>query len=248
MRKPFLAGNWKMNNTINESVELVKGLVGNVGNITDRDILVAPPFTALTKVKEIIKDSNIKLGAQNCSFAEKGAYTGEVSPTMLLDAGCEYVILGHSERRQYFGEDNEIIKKKMLNALSVGLKIIYCVGETLAEREANKTFDVIESQIKEGLNGVPSENITIAYEPVWAIGTGKTATPDQAEEVHAFIRGILEKIYDKNVADDMQILYGGSVSPDTIKNLMACPNVDGGLVGGASLKVDSFSKIVEDAK
>lgn len=245
MRKPFLAGNWKMNKLISESAELAKGLVDNVAGISDKDILVCPPFTSLSKVREIVAGTNVKLGAQNCSYAESGAYTGEVSPDMLKDAGCEYVILGHSERRAYFAETDEILNKKTKLALSKGLKVIFCVGETLAEREAEKTFDVINKQMVDGLKDILLENVIIAYEPVWAIGTGRTASPEQAEEVHAFIRNLIAKLYDKNVAESVRVLYGGSVNPATIKGLMACPNVDGGLVGGASLKVSDFADIVK---
>ena len=172
-RKPFLAGNWKMNKTIGEAAELAKGLADNVKGIDNKDILICPPFTAIAKVREIVAGTNVKLGAQNCSYAESGAYTGEVSPDMLKDAGCEYVILGHSERRAYFGETDEVLNKKTKLALSKGLKVVFCVGETLSEREADKTFVVINKQMVDGLKDISLENVVIAYEPVWAIGTGK---------------------------------------------------------------------------
>ncbi len=245
MRKPFLAGNWKMNKRISEAADLTKGLTENLKEINGKDVLLCPPFTALAKVKEIVSGTNIMLGAQNCSYAESGAYTGEISVDMLLDAGCDYVILGHSERRAYFGETDDIINKKTKLALSKGLKVILCVGETLSEREGNKTFDVINKQLVDGLNGVDLQNLVIAYEPVWAIGTGKTASPAEAEEVHAFIRKKIASLYSQKSADDIRILYGGSVSPATIQGLMACENVDGGLVGGASLKVADFTDIVK---
>ena len=240
LRKPFLAGNWKMNNFIAESEALASGLVKNLGKVTDKDILVCPPFLSIAKVAEIVKGTNVKLGAQNCAAEDKGAYTGEVSPSMLVDAGCEYVILGHSERREYYGETDAIVNKKTKLALEKGLKVILCVGETLAERESNKTFEVVKTQTLAGLKDVDMKNITIAYEPVWAIGTGKVATPEQAEEVHAFIRGLIK-------SETTQILYGGSMNPANVEGLMSCPNIDGGLIGGASLKVDSFTELVEKA-
>jgi triosephosphate isomerase (TIM) len=245
MRKPFLAGNWKMNKLIGEAVELANGLVENLSGIKDKDILICPPFMSISAVREVVKNTNIKLGAQNCSFAESGAYTGEVSPKMLIDAGCSYVIIAHSERRQYFGEKNDIINKKIKNALQAGLKVIFCVGETLSERENNQTFKIIETQLVEGLKDIPMDNITIAYEPVWAIGTGKTATPEQAEEVHLFIRKKIAELYDAKTSEVVRILYGGSVTPESVAGLMKCPNVDGGLVGGASLKIESFSQLVK---
>lgn len=267
IRKPFLAGNWKMNKTVKEAEEFTFDLKAKLKEMDkDVDVLICPPFTALTRVKDVIdgkrllgnhqalqngvnfacaRNINIKLGAQNCSYAESGAYTGEVSADMLKDAGCEYVILGHSERRAYFGDTDEIINEKTKMALSKGLKVIFCVGETLTEREADKTFEVINKQTVGGLKDVSLDNVVIAYEPVWAIGTGRTASPEQAEEVHAFIRNLIAKLYDKNAAENVRILYGGSVNPATIQGLMACPNVDGGLVGGASLKVADFSEIVK---
>ncbi|MCP4482869.1 MAG: triose-phosphate isomerase [bacterium] len=246
-RKSLLAGNWKMNNLIADSETLVKGLVANLGNITDKDILICPPFMSIAKTSEIIKGSHIKLGAQNCATEDNGAYTGEVSPSMLIDAGCEYVIIGHSERREYYKETDAIINKKTNLALSAGLKVILCVGETLEDRELDNTFNIIERQITEGLKNIDVTNVIIAYEPVWAIGTGKVATPEEAEAVHAFIRQTLANLYKNDSSQSTQILYGGSMNPGNVEGLMSCPNIDGGLIGGASLKVDSFTDLVTKA-
>lgn len=247
MRRPFIAGNWKMNKTTQEAIAFATAFVPTVADVRDKDILICPPFTALSAVNAIVKGTKVALGAQNCAFAASGAYTGEVAPKMLTDVGCAYVIIGHSERRKYYGETDVIINQKITNAFSAGLKVIVCVGETLEEREAGKTFSVIETQTRGGLKNIDMTNIVIAYEPVWAIGTGKTATPEQAQEVHAFIRTLLSTMYNAQIADTTRILYGGSVTPETIKDLMACPDVDGGLVGGASLKVDAFLSIVQNA-
>lgn len=247
-RRPLLAGNWKMFKMIPEALELVNGLKRNCAGISDRDILVCPPFTAIVPVAAALKGSNISVGGQNLYWESKGAFTGEIAPGMLLDAGCAYVIVGHSERRQYFGETDESVKKKTGAAFAAGLAPIACVGETLAEREQNSTFNVVERQIRNGVAGLSPEQATklvIAYEPVWAIGTGKTATSAQAEEVHAFIRKIYAGMYGKEAAASMRILYGGSVKPDNIAELMKQPNIDGGLVGGASLDVESFTRIIQ---
>ena len=247
-RMPLLAGNWKMFKTIPEALELVNGLKKNCAQVSDREILVCPPFTALYAVSQVIKGSNIKLGAQNLFWETKGAFTGEIAPGMLVDAGCKYVIIGHSERRQYFGETDETVNKKMKAAFAAGLVPIVCIGETLAEREKNITFSVVERQVKNGLAGLAAEQsktIVIAYEPVWAIGTGKTATPQQAEEVHAHVRKLYGGMYGDAVSDAVRILYGGSMKPDNISELMKQPNIDGGLVGGASLEADSFTKIIK---
>lgn len=242
MRRPVIAANWKMNKTIPEAIEFVNIFASAVSDIKDVDIIIAPPFTALYPVSELIRGSNIKLSAQNVFYEEKGAYTGEVSPSMLKDAGCDYVIIGHSERRHYFGENDDILNKKIRAALKNGLNVIFCIGETLKEREEGITFNVLERQTKEGLRDADLSRIVIAYEPVWAIGTGKTATPEQAQEVHYYIRN---KLREQNLdADSIRILYGGSVTPDNIDDLMACPDVDGALVGGASLKPESFERIV----
>ncbi|MFH2033977.1 MAG: triose-phosphate isomerase, partial [Candidatus Margulisiibacteriota bacterium] len=234
MRKIVIAGNWKMNKTLVEASDLVKKLKELVKDIKDRTIIVCPPYPALDAVSREISNSNIELGAQNLFWEDKGAYTGEVSAPMLKAANCVYVIIGHSERRQYFGETDQTVNKKIFAALKHNLFPIVCVGETLEEREANKTFDVIKKQIADGFAGLSAdqwEKIIIAYEPVWAIGTGKTATPEQAQEVHAYIRGLLPK----DVVHGIRILYGGSMKPDNAKELLAKPDIDGGLIGGAAL-------------
>jgi triosephosphate isomerase len=248
MRQPLIAGNWKMNNNSAESVELVSKLREMVSDVEKVEVVVAPPYTALSSVAAAIKDSNIFLSAQNIFWEERGAFTGEVSPSMLKDIGCKYTIIGHSERRQFFRETNQTVNKRLKAALKASLTSIACIGETLEEREAGKTLAVVEQQIREGLNGLSSdemEKVVIAYEPVWAIGTGKTATPDQAQEVHHFIRGMIAKIFGEKVAENTRILYGGSVKPDNIDQLMAQKDIDGALVGGASLKADSFARIVK---
>jgi len=247
VRRPIIAGNWKMHKTIQESVELVSTLKRNLLGVHHCEIVVCPPFTSLIVVKEVIDGTNIVLGAQNMFWEKKGAYTGEISPEMLVSVGCKYVIIGHSERRQYFHETDETVNKKMLSAFASGLIPIVCVGETLQEREKNITFQVIEKQVKIGLANIPSnkvESLVIAYEPVWAIGTGKTATPEQAEEVQAYIRAIYSEMYGSIPAENIRILYGGSIKPENISELMKQKNIDGGLVGGASLDADSFTKIV----
>lgn len=237
-----------MNLVPGEAKKFAQELVNNLKKINDDVIaMIAPPFTALEGVGSIIKGSKIKLGAQNINDNEDGAFTGEISANMLLDLGVEYVIIGHSERRHIYNESNELINKKVLKSLSKGLKPILCVGELLTEREAGKTENIIKEQVVKGLNGVGKDqmkNLAIAYEPVWAIGTGKVATPEQAEEVHLFIRNLIVELYDKNIASDLIIQYGGSVKPDNIDGLMAKENLDGALVGGASLKTDSFCRLV----
>jgi triosephosphate isomerase (TIM) len=246
MRKPFIAGNWKMNTNLKEAIDLVSALIPKVKD-TKVEILVCPPFTNLTEVSKIIKGTNIKLGAQNCSTEASGAFTGEISASMLKSVGCEYVIIGHSERRQYYNETDEIVNKKIKQALAAGLNIILCVGETLEQREKGITQKIVETQAKGSLNDIDKasmQKITIAYEPVWAIGTGKTATKEQAQEVHSLIRKLLIHLYDKKISDSIRIQYGGSVKPDNIKELMAQEDIDGALVGGASLKADSFVGIV----
>ena len=246
-RLPFIAGNWKMNKTVGEAVDLVRELQEAISGVKEVEVAVAPPFTALYAVRRELEGSRIRLAAQNLYWEEKGAFTGEISPLMLKEVGCDYVIIGHSERRQYFGETDETVNRRIKAALAQGLKVIFCIGETLKEREEGRTFLVIERQIEGGLKGLGDNemrDIVIAYEPVWAIGTGKTATPEQAEEVHRFIRGKVEKLYSRKVSEEMRIQYGGSVTPENIKGLMNQPNIDGALVGGASLKAESFSKIV----
>jgi triosephosphate isomerase len=246
-RLPFIAGNWKMNKTVGEAVDLVRELQEAISGVKEVEVAVAPPFTALYAVRRELEGSRIRLAAQNLYWEEKGAFTGEISPLMLKEVGCDYVIIGHSERRQYFGETDETVNRRIKAALAQGLKVIFCIGETLKEREEGRTFLVIERQIEGGLKGLGDNemrDIVIAYEPVWAIGTGKTATPEQAEEVHRFIRGKVEKLYSRKVSEEMRIQYGGSVTPENIKGLMNQPNIDGALVGGTSLKAESFSKIV----
>jgi len=248
MRKPIIAGNWKMNKTISEAVDLVKSLKGLVADVTDVEIIVAPTFTALSSVADVIKGSNVKLAAQNMYWEESGAFTGEISPLMLKDAGCQYVIIGHSERRLYFGETNETVNNRVKAAHKYSLKPIMCVGEKLEEREAGIMKDVVKDHVVNGLAGLTEEQMlatVIAYEPVWAIGTGKTATPEQAQEVHAFIRGLITEMYSQSVADAVPIQYGGSVKPDNVAELMGKPDIDGGLIGGASLKAESFAEIVK---
>ena len=247
MRRMLIAGNWKMNNSCAESVELVSQLKDILSASKEIDIVVAPPFTALGAVAAVLKGSPIGLSAQNVFWEESGAFTGEISTAMLKDVGCRYVIIGHSERRQYFSETDETVNKRLKAALKASLIPIVCIGETLAEREAEKTLPVIEQQLKGGLKGLSleeMETVIIAYEPVWAIGTGKTATPDQAQEVHRFIRDIIARIFSKEIADDTRILYGGSVKPDNVDQLMVQLDIDGALVGGASLKADAFARIV----
>lgn len=250
MRKPLMAGNWKMNKSIGEAVTMVKALKAAVADVKDVEVLICPTYTALYAVSNEIKGSNINLGAQNLFWEAKGAFTGEISPSMVKDAGCSYVIIGHSERRQFFGETDETVNKRTKAAFAAGLVPVVCVGETLAERESNVTFKVIETQVRGGMANLTAEEastVVIAYEPVWAIGTGKTATPDQAQEVHAFIRKLYKEIY-KDAADKVRILYGGSVNPKNVSELMKQPDIDGGLVGGASLEADSFAQLVKYQK
>jgi triosephosphate isomerase (TIM) len=244
MRKPIMAGNWKMYKTPTEAADFVCALAPLVKDVHDKTMLLCAPYTALQKLSDAAVGTNIEVGAENLYWEDEGAFTGEISGPMLKAVGCTYVIIGHSERRQYFGETDETVNKKIKAALKHHLLPIVCVGETLAQRENNETFKVIEKQIKEGLATLDLghwTSIVIAYEPVWAIGTGKTATPAQAQEVHKFIRGLLPK----DVANEIRILYGGSVKPDNVKELMAQPDIDGGLVGGASLKVDSYVKLIK---
>jgi triosephosphate isomerase len=245
MRTWIVAGNWKMHNTIAESIALAKAIKEGTTNLKNGEVIVAPTFTALFSVGETIKGSNVSLAAQNMFYEDKGAFTGEISPRMLKDIGCAYVIIGHSERRKYFHEENQDVNLKVKKALMAVLKPIMCVGETDEERTKGITRSVIDSQIKQGLSGVEKiDNVVIAYEPVWAIGTGKVATPVEAEEVHQFIRGILKELYGSS-ANDIRILYGGSVTKDNIGDLIAMEDIDGALVGGASLKPDAFLGIIQ---
>jgi triosephosphate isomerase len=245
-----MAGNWKMNKTVAEAVSVVKALKSLIADVTDVDVLIFPTFTDLYAVNNEVKGSNINIGAQNLFWEPKGAFTGEISPAMVKDTGCSYVLIGHSERRQYFGETDETVNKKTKAALAVGLIPVVCVGETLKEREENITFKIIEKQIKEGLAGLSAEQaatIVIAYEPVWAIGTGKPASPDQAQEVHAFARKIYGQMY-ADASQKVRILYGASVNPTNVSEFMKQPDIDGGLVGGASLEAESFAKLVKYSK
>ncbi len=246
MRKYFMAGNWKMNLMKDDAVALAKGVVEAAAGV-DVEVGVAPIFTVIPAVAEVLKGSDVRLSAQNIHWEDGGAYTGELSAPMIKDAGCSHVIIGHSERRQYFGETDETVNKKLKAAFSHGLLPIACIGETLEEREAGDTLAVIERQLKGGLDGIGADDaarIVIAYEPVWAIGTGKTATPDQAQDVHAFIRKALAGAYSEGLADGVRIQYGGSVKPANVKELMSQPDIDGALVGGAALTVENFAPIV----
>ncbi len=246
MRKKIVAGNWKMNKSLQDGVTLAKEVEAAVSGINNGvDVIIAPPFIHLTEVKKVI--SKVKLSAQNCASEASGAYTGEVAADMLKSAGVGYVIIGHSERRSYYKESDEILNKKVKLALANGLTPIFCIGELLPEREANKHFDVVKDQITKGLFDLSEtdfKNIVLAYEPVWAIGTGKTASAAQAQEIHAFIRSLIVAKYGKAVAEDTSILYGGSCNDKNAKELFANPDVDGGLIGGAALKADQFAVIV----
>ncbi|MBU4120038.1 MAG: triose-phosphate isomerase [Proteobacteria bacterium] len=247
MIRPVIAGNWKMNKTIAEAVDFALRLRDDLEAPPDREVIIAPPFTALQAVAEVLRGSAIRLAAQNLHEAEKGAYTGEISGGMLSEAGCEYVIVGHSERRTLFGEGNETVNRKLRAAIAVGLKPIFCLGETPREREEDRTKAVIERQLKEGLNNLTAGDIgrsLFAYEPVWAIGTGRTASPEQAEEVHRFIREWITGRYGRERAEELAILYGGSVTPKNIAELMLQQDINGALVGGASLDASSFLQIV----
>ena len=250
MRKKVIAGNWKMNKTLLESQELVSKIINGLGNDSKCEVIVCPTFTSLNEVYSLIKNTPVKLGAQNMHYEESGAYTGEISADMLKSVGCEYVILGHSERRAIFNESNEMINKKIKTAIDKKLKVIFCVGELLEQREKGITMDVISEQVTKGLDEISSENmsgIIIAYEPVWAIGTGKTATPQQAQEVHSFIRKLIAERYSPSIAERLLIQYGGSVKPDNAGELLAQEDIDGALVGGACLKADSFLGIIASA-
>jgi len=247
MRKPVIAGNWKLFKTKAEALALVGELAPLVAGVTDVEIVVAPVFTVLPTLVGAVAGTPINLAAQDVFWEEEGAYTGEVSPKMLLDAGASHVIIGHSERREYFGETDATVNKKIKAALQGALVPIFCIGETLAAREAGETFAVLERQLTGGLDGISAPQfapVIIAYEPVWAIGTGKVASDAQAQEAHAFIRGVVSRLYGKESADKVRILYGGSVKPENVKGLMFCPDIDGALVGGASLKGASFAAIV----
>ena len=251
-RKIFIAGNWKMNKTAAETKELCEALKAKFASFCPckAEVAVCPPFTSIATAVEALKGSNIKVGAQNIHWADNGAFTGEISGAMLKEMGIEYVIIGHSERRQYFGETDETVNKRIAAALKYDLKPIVCIGETLEEREGNKTEAVLAKQIKDGFANIAAADmakVTIAYEPVWAIGTGKTATPDMAEETHAFIRKTFAELYGAEVAEALVIQYGGSMKPENSKDLVAQKDIDGGLIGGAALKADSFYDLVANA-
>lgn len=249
MRKNIVAGNWKMNTTLPEGLQLAKEVNDALKGIDAKcDVIICVPFTHLAPINGVIDQNILGLGAENCADHTSGAYTGEVSAPMVASTGATYVILGHSERRQYYGETSETLKEKVNLALANGLTPIFCIGEVLEEREAGKHFDVVKTQIEDALFDLSAEDFSkliLAYEPVWAIGTGKTATDDQAQEIHAYIRSVIEGKYGKEVAENTSILYGGSCKPSNAKALFAKPDVDGGLIGGASLKADSFMGIVE---
>jgi triosephosphate isomerase len=248
MRKPFIAGNWKMNTDSASAVALAAGLAKELSSVDTVDVAVCPPFVYLQSVAAALSASNVALGSQNIYFEEKGAFTGEISCAMLKDTSCAYAIIGHSERRHVMGETDAMINKKISAAISGGLLPIFCVGELLEDRQGGTTNEVVASQIKNGLEGICAESVqavTVAYEPVWAIGTGLTATPEQAQEVHAMIRGLLAELYGNEIAQAIRIQYGGSAKPSNTAELMAQPDVDGLLVGGASLKVEDFAAMVK---
>ncbi|MCF7873751.1 MAG: triose-phosphate isomerase [Candidatus Omnitrophica bacterium] len=250
MRKPFIAGNWKMNKIATEAADLVSKLKENVGSFKDADILICPPYTSLLAAQEAIKDSVIELGAQNMHWEANGAFTGEVSAAMLKDIGVKFVIIGHSERRKYFSETNQQVNKKIKAAISADLLPIVCVGESLEQREQQKEKEVVEKQLREGFDSLSQadlEKVTVAYEPVWAIGTGKTATGEQADQMHSFIREWFKKNFSDQAAEKLRVLYGGSVKPTNIKELIAKENIDGALVGGASLKPLDFTEIIKNS-
>ncbi len=247
MRIPVIAGNWKLFKSIGEATTFVQELAPLIAGTLNVEVVIAPVFTALDAAATAAQDTEIKIAAQDCYWEAEGAFTGEVSPKLLVDAGCTHVIIGHSERRQYFGETDATVNKKTMAALAAGLTVLFCIGETLAEREANQTFTILKTQLTGGLVGLSATqlgNLIVAYEPVWAIGTGKTASDDQAQEAHAFIRTTIAALYTGATAESTRILYGGSVKPENVKGLMTQKDIDGALVGGASLKADSFAAIV----
>jgi len=246
-RIPLIAGNWKMHLTIGEAVSLAQEIAKSSQGLEGREVMIAPAATAIAAVAEAVAGSPVLVGGQNVAWEQQGAYTGEISPLMLKDAGATMAIVGHSERRHIFGEDNTMVNQRMLGALASGLTPVLCVGETLDEREEGLTLKVLEVQVCEGLEGIKSDQVqqvVVAYEPVWAIGTGKTASKEQAQEVHRFIRDVLGDLYEKKLAEQIRILYGGSVKPDNVDALMAMPDIDGALVGGAALQAASFERII----
>ncbi|RMG16328.1 MAG: triose-phosphate isomerase [Deltaproteobacteria bacterium] len=249
-RRPFVCGNWKMNTLSREAGNLAADVARLTGRLREVDVGIAPPFVHLQAVSRRVEDARVLVGAQNCHFEQRGAFTGEVSAPMLKDVGCKFVILGHSERRKYFGEDDALVNRKAHAALAAGLDLIVCVGERLEEREAGRTLEVVERQLRgslEGFGAAELERTTVAYEPVWAIGTGRTATPQQAQEVHAAIRQVLAELGGEAAASVLRIQYGGSVKPENAADLLAQPDVDGALVGGASLDAEAFAAIVRAA-
>jgi triosephosphate isomerase (TIM) len=249
VRRPWIGGNWKMYKTIPEAISTLQELKTGMPNLIQTDLIIAPPFTALPALGKAIQGSPVQLAAQNVHWAEDGAFTGEISTRMLVDLGCTYCILGHSERRHIFGETDEQVHRKVVACLKAGLKPVLCVGETLEEREGGRIQEVIGRQLLEAVQGLSSQDMTqgvIAYEPVWAIGTGKSATPAEAQEVHAFIRGLVEDRFNKTLAMEKRIVYGGSVTPDNIRELYSKPDIDGALVGGASLKAEKFLPLIKE--
>ncbi len=248
-KRPVMAANWKMNLSLDEARDLILSIKQDVPNFPDVEVILAPPFTTLHLAKELVSGTGILIAGQNMHWETRGAYTGEISPAMLKEAGCSHVILGHSERRQLFYETNEVINKKIRRALEHGLKPIICIGETLKQRKGKKTFDVLEKQLNESIvpsvqESAPPSDLILAYEPVWAIGTGKTASPEQAQEVHQFIRNWIKEFFGPPLAESLIILYGGSVKPENIKSIMAQPDINGALIGGASLKAHSFLSMI----
>lgn len=246
-RKPLIAGNWKMHLSVTEAAQLASSLAQSCGGVTDRDVILAPAYTSLAAVASAVQGSDILVAGQNVCWEKEGAFTGEISPVMLQEAGATMVILGHSERRHVFGEDDALVNRRLRGALAFGLHPILCVGETLDEREADATLAILEAQLTKGLQDVEqgdAARVVIAYEPVWAIGTGKTASKEQAQDAHRFIREVVARLYEKTLADEIRILYGGSVKPENIDLLMVEPDIDGALVGGAALKFESFDRII----
>jgi triosephosphate isomerase len=246
-RKPLIAGNWKMHTTVREAQQLASAVVQAAAKVSGRDVMISPPYTALAAVRSLLSGTGVLLGAQNVHWQEEGAFTGEISAPMLKDVGCVMAIVGHSERRQVFGETDVMINRRLAGALQYGLVPVFCIGETLEAREAGRTFTVLEGQVRAGLAGlevIDGGELVVAYEPVWAIGTGRTATEGQAQEAHYFIRNLLADIYEKNIAAQIRILYGGSVKPENIDILMQQDDIDGALVGGAALNAESFERII----
>lgn len=247
MRTPILAGNWKMHKTVQEAIDLVEALIKGTETVSDREVLVCPPFTALHALKPVLENTSVKLGAQNMYYEESGAYTGDISPLMLKDVGCSYVIIGHSERRQIFGETDDMVNRKIHMALKHSIRPIMCVGESKPQRDAGQAEEIVIAQVRAGLAGITAaqmNDVVIAYEPIWAIGTGDTATPGDAQAMHAAIRTTLTDMFGADTAQAVRIQYGGSVKPDNVDELMAQPDIDGALVGGASLKANDFLRIV----